>query len=71
MITGPLLVREGGDAKLPGERHTRPAVYTEMLLQIVRDYPSVGDWRELGEYEIEFFYDALRPELRKATKPGK
>jgi hypothetical protein len=40
-----------------------------MLLQITRDYPGLGDWRLLEEHEIRFFYDALRPELRK-TKSG-
>lgn len=49
--------------------HTRVNVYSEMLLQVVRDYPGIGDFRLLTEDEIEFFYDALRPELRKATKP--
>jgi hypothetical protein len=40
-----------------------------MLFQIMRDFPAVGDWHELTEEEIEFFYDALRPELKEATRP--
>jgi len=40
-----------------------------MLLQIMRDYPALGDWRELTAAEIRFFYDGLRAELKKATRP--
>jgi len=68
VITRPLLVRNGTDVKLPSGRHLRFAVYQEMLLQVVRMYPGIGDWRLLTAQEIEFFYDALRPELRKATR---
>jgi hypothetical protein len=69
VITGPLLVLDGADRRLPGQDHTRPAVFEAMLLQVMRDYASLGDWRDLDEDEIEWLYDALRPELRKATKP--
>jgi hypothetical protein len=65
VITEPKLARPGGDVILPRGQHTRLNVYSEMLLQVVRDYPGIGDWRELEEHEIEFFYNALRPELRK------
>jgi len=43
-------------------------VYTEMLLQICRDYPGLPDARKLKAHEILFFYDGLRPELCKHTK---
>jgi len=56
------------DARLPGKQHNRVNVYAEMLLQVIRDYPGIGNWRDLTQSEIEFFYDGLRPELRKATK---
>ena len=69
MISEPLLVRDGIDTKLPKGQHTRVNVYSEMLLHVIRDYNGIGDWRELEEHEIEFFYDALRKELKKATKP--
>lgn len=47
--------------------HTRPNVYREMIRQICADYPGLPDVREMTETEIEFFYDGLRPALRKAT----
>lgn len=73
-ISGPLLVRQGGDVRLPLARggvpmHTRPNVYREMIRQICADYPGLPDVREMTETEIEFFYDGLRPALRKATTP--
>jgi hypothetical protein len=67
VIAAPLLVRGGRNVHLE-EEHTRVRVYTEMLLQVVHDYPGIGNWRELSEHEIEFFYDGLRGELKKATK---
>jgi len=69
VITEPLLVRDGQEVTLQGEKHNRVNVYSEMLLHVVRDYAGIGDWRSLEEHEIEFFYDALRYELKKATKP--
>jgi hypothetical protein len=45
-----------------------PAVYCEMILQITRDYGGLPDVRTLTRSQIEFFYDALRPELRKYTR---
>lgn len=71
VITGPTLVRFGQEVILPKEQHTRINVYAEMLLCVTRDYNGIGDWRELEEHEIEFFYNGLRRELKKATKPGK
>lgn len=68
MITRPLLVRNGADVKLPAGQHTRINVYSEMLLQVVRDYNGIGDWRLLEDHDIEFFYNALRPELKKASR---
>jgi hypothetical protein len=55
---------------LPKEQHTRINVYSEMLLHVCRDFAGIGDWRTLEEHEIEFFYNSLRKELKKATKPG-
>jgi len=49
--------------------HTMLTVYTEMLLQIARDYPGLPDARTLSLSEIRFFYDGVRAELRRATKP--
>lgn len=55
--------------KLPKDQHTRVNVYQEMLLQVLRDYNGLGDWRKLTEPEIRFFYEGIRGELKKATKP--
>jgi hypothetical protein len=40
-----------------------------MLLQVARDYPGLPDPRTLGIGEIVFFYNGLREELKKHTKP--
>lgn len=42
-----------------------------MLLQICREYPGLPDPRGLELREILFFYNGLRPELRKHTAPKK
>lgn len=68
VITGPTLVRLGEDVILPKGQHTRVNVYCEMIMQIARDYPGLPDVRELTEQQIEFFYDGLRPELRRHTR---
>ena len=47
---------------------TRLTVLKEMILQICRDYNGLPDFRTLDEDEIMFFYDGLRPELKKATR---
>jgi len=70
-VTGPPLVRSGKDVILDGGRHTFFNVYREMLLQVLMDYTGLGNWRDLTYDEVEFFYEALRPSLRRATKPEK
>lgn len=65
---GPVIdkvVRNGGDARLA----SAAATYSEMLLQIARDYPGLPDPRTLTIDEICFFYAGLRPELKRHTKP--
>lgn len=65
------LVRHGVDEAIP-ERYggnTAQAVYSEMLLQIAVTYPGLPDVRELTTKEIEFFYDGIRGDLQKSTKP--
>ena len=42
-----------------------------MLLQICMDYPGLPDPRTLEDYEIKFFYEGLRKELKEHTKPKK
>ncbi len=54
--------------KLRDNGNTFAAVYTEMFLQICRDYPGLPDARILKAHEILFFYDGLIPELIKHTK---
>ena len=39
-----------------------------MFIQVMLDYPSLGDFRKLTYDEILFFYEGIRPSLRKATK---
>lgn len=68
-------MRHGADEFLPRHRetgeqqHTLVRVYSEMLLQIARDYPGLPDARTLTLTEIRFFYEGLRPELKKHTGP--
>jgi hypothetical protein len=61
------LVRNGADERIRGG--TLQVVYSEMLLQICRDYPGVPDPRTLTASEIRFFYNGLRAELKAHTKP--
>jgi hypothetical protein len=58
-------VRNGADARLSSAR----ATYREMLLQCARDYAGLPDARTLTIGEIVFFYDGLRTELQKHTRP--
>lgn len=59
-------MRNGADARLSSAK----ATYREMLLQCARDYPGLPDPRTLTLGELVFFYDGLRPELRKHTRPA-
>ena len=43
-------------------------VYTEMLLQVSREYSSLPDPRTLTLDEIRFYYDGLRGDLLRMTK---
>ena len=52
---------------VPLRRHTLQKVYAEMLRQICADYSSLPDPRSLTMAEIRFFYDGLRPTLKKYT----
>lgn len=58
-------MRNGADAQLS----SASATYREMMLQVARDYPGLPDLRTLTVGEIAFFYEGLRPELKKHTKP--
>lgn len=68
-------MRSGNDARLANDiktravRHVRSAVYGEMLLQITRNYGGLPDPRTLKAYEIRFFYEGIRGEIREQTKP--
>jgi hypothetical protein len=57
-------VLNGGDERLASGSQT----YRHMLLQIARDYPGIPDVRTLTTAEIVFFYEGLRPELKKHTR---
>ena len=63
------LVRNGADEKLRGGSHVMSVVYSEMLLQITRDYGGLPDVRKLKISEIKFFYEGLRSELKSHTSP--
>ncbi len=63
------VVRHGASSTLPKGGNTFEAVYTEMLLQICRDYPGLPDPRGLKAHEILFFYNGLRAELMEHTAP--
>jgi hypothetical protein len=74
MTCSSMLVRHGQDEQLPPDenghsQHTIPNVYREMLLQITCDFPGLPDVRTMTMSEIRFFYDAVRGELRRHTKP--
>lgn len=43
-------------------------VYTEMLLQVSREYPGIPDPRTMSLEEIRFFYNGLRRELHQLSK---
>jgi hypothetical protein len=45
-----------------------PNVLGEMILQICMHYPGLPDPRTLSMDEIIFFYDGLRPMLRKQSR---
>ena len=62
------LVRHGVDEYLTRGRHRIVAVYTEMLLQVSREYPGLPDPRTMTLAEIRFFYNGLRGELRRSTE---
>lgn len=47
------------------------SVYREMFLQICRDYSTLPNPRTLTLDEVDFYYDGLRAELKKHTKPKK
>lgn len=42
-----------------------------MLLQVASDYPGLPDVRTLRMSEIRYFYEGLRPNLRRHTRPRK
>lgn len=71
------LVRGGADAFLPDDpatgraQHTVVPVYSEMLRQITRDYSGLPNVRRMPMHEIRFWYEGLRPELKRATEPPK
>lgn len=68
-------MRHGEDEFLPRHRetgepqHTLVRVYSEMLLQIARDYAGLPDVRTLTLTQIRFFYNGLRAELKKHSRP--
>jgi hypothetical protein len=39
-----------------------------MLVQVVRDYAGLPDFRTLKASDIRWLYEQLRPELERATR---
>jgi len=67
-----LLVRRGEDEVLKHKGksvNTFETVYTEMFIQVCRDYQNLPDPRTIKAHEILFFYNGLRNELCSHTKP--
>lgn len=62
------IVRGGQDDKHVKGGHTFLVVYSEMFLQICRDYSSLPNPKELKAHEILFFYNGLRAELKQHTR---
>ena len=58
-------MRNGVDARLK----TGAGTWREMLLQIARDYPGLPDARTLTIPEVLFFYNGVRDELKRYTRP--
>lgn len=56
--------RETGEA-----RHTLVPVYTEMIFQIASDFPGLPDPRTMTLSEIRWWYEGVRPALKKHTAP--
>lgn len=61
------LVRHGVDEYLTRGRHRVVAVYSEMLLQVSREYSGLPDPRTMTLDEIRFFYNGLRGDLHNLT----
>jgi hypothetical protein len=59
------LVRKGGNET----GFDRLTVYTEMILQVTRDFSGIPDYRTMNMSEIRYFYEGLRTELKEVTKP--
>ena len=49
--------------------HHHIMVYRAMLLQVVRDYSGLPDFRTLRQHEIRVLFEGLRDELKKGSKP--
>jgi len=59
-----VLIRDGQEEKVRGIQ-----AFQEMILQICMNYPVIPDIRTMDLDEIEFFYEGLKPTLKKITKP--
>lgn len=59
------IVQNGDDVQLSSGLST----YRLMLLQIARDYAGLPDPRTLTVGQIAWWYDGLRPELKKYRQP--
>ena len=68
-------MRGGGDFRFPEDikagcaGHTLPNVYAEMMLQIAMDFPSLPNILAMTLSDIRFWYNGLRPTLKRRTAP--
>lgn len=70
-------MRNGGDYRLPKlldqttgmmvGGHKMQAVYGEMMCQIALDYAGCPDVRTMTLHQIRYFYDRLRPSIKRRT----
>lgn len=70
------MVRGGADVSLTQHDHDgrvcsasyRIVVYREMLFQIMIEFSSLPNFKELESYEIALFYDNIRRNIKERQK---
>jgi len=72
-VATPLVLTDGSEGRLPPGKdghpiHTLPVVYGAMLMQVMREYSGLGDFRRLSLAEIRFLYGGLRRELKESAR---
>lgn len=65
---GPIIGRDKDHNPINANRML--SVLLVMYAQVLREYPSLPPVESLTLGEVRFFYDKLRPELLRGTKPS-